>query len=36
MDVSGIDPRKRFEAELEFVQALASPDYLNCTLDALM
>lgn len=25
-----IDDSKRFEAELEFVQSLASPDYLNC------
>ncbi len=27
-----IDDTKRFEAELEFVQSLASPDYLNCAL----
>lgn len=29
MDFGGIPPEKRFEAELEFVQCLASPDYLN-------
>ena len=30
METIDIDPKTRFEAELEFVQTLASPDYLNC------
>jgi len=30
MEKIDIDPKTRFEAELEFVQTLASPDYLNC------
>lgn len=29
-DLFGVTEKERFEAELEFVQGLASPQYLNC------
>lgn len=30
MDLVSIEPDKRFAIELEFVQCLASPEYLHC------
>lgn len=29
-EVAGVSDRDRFIAELEFVQCLASPQYINC------
>lgn len=33
-ETAGCSETRRFELELEFVQCLASPDYLNCALES--